>query len=217
MKIYDISMPIHQDMPVYKNKEEKRPKLEIIRDYKNSSAYESRLSLEMHTGTHLDMPLHMLEGGERIQSLDLSKVIRPCKVLDFTAVSEKISKTDLEKKQIQAGDFLLFKTQNSYKEAFDFEFIYLDDFGAAYLLEKGVVGVGIDALGIERAQPNHATHKILLGAEIVILEGLRLSEVHEGEYFLIAPPLLVPEAEAAPVRALLLENFLPLGEGNEIH
>ena len=207
MKIHDISMAIHPDMPVYKNKEEKRPKVEILRDYKDSSAFESKISLEMHTGTHLDMPLHMLEGGKTIEALDLKKVIRPCKVLDFTSLPEKISKADLEKKQIETGDFLLFKTKNSYQHSFDFEFVYLDDSGAAYLKEKGIVGVGIDALGIERAQSNHATHKILLGAEIIILEGLRLAEIEEGDYFLIAPPLFIPEAEAAPVRALLLENF----------
>ncbi len=160
MKIYDISMPIHSAMTVYKNKEEKRPKLEIIRDYETSSAFESKISLEMHTGTHLDMPLHMLEGGKTIEALDLEKVIRPCKVFDFTALSEKISKPDLEKKQIEIGDFLLFKTKNSYQQDFDFEFVYLDELGASYLKEKKVVGVGIDALGIERAQSNHVTHKI---------------------------------------------------------
>ncbi|MEW9121800.1 MAG: cyclase family protein [Thermotaleaceae bacterium] len=207
MKIYDISMKIHQNMAVYKNKEEKRPRLEILRDYQESDAYESRITLEMHTGTHLDMPLHMIKDGKTIDMLELKKVVRYCKVLDFSMVSEKISRIDLEQKEIERGDFLLFKTKNSLSEEFEPDFVYLDALGAAYLKEMGVEGVGIDALGIERAQPGHETHKILLEAEIVIVEGLRLRAIEEGEYFLFAAPLLIGEAEAAPIRALLLEDL----------
>ena len=71
--------------------------------------------------------------------------------------------------------------------------------------DQGAIGVGIDALGIERNQPGHPTHKILLGAGIVILEGLRLKGVPEGDYFLAAPPLKLNGYEAAPVRAALIK------------
>lgn len=91
-------------------------------------------------------------------------------------------------------------------EDFDFEFVYLDKSGALYLKEKEIVGVGIDALGIERSQPDHETHKILLEAGIVILEGLRLKDVEEGEYFLYAAPLKIKGAEAAPTRAVLIKE-----------
>ena len=62
MTIIDISMPIHVDMPVYKNREEKRPSIQVLRDFSSGSVYESRLSIEMHTGTHIDAPLHMIDG-----------------------------------------------------------------------------------------------------------------------------------------------------------
>ena len=56
------------------------------------------------------------------------------------------------------------------------------------MVEKGVIGAGIDSLGIERNQPNHETHKTLLSNKIMILEGLRLKHVEEGPYVLIAAP-----------------------------
>ena len=69
---------------------------------------------------------------------------------------------------------------------------------------KEIKGVGIDALGIERNQT--PTHKLLLGAGIIIIEGLRLKDVPEGEYFLIALPLKIKDVEAAPTRAILVEK-----------
>lgn len=204
MKIYDISMEIHENMTVYKNKEEKRPKHTITVD--SGDVRETRISMDMHTGTHIDAPLHMIRGGDTIENLDINKVITKCKVFDFTNISDKITLEDLISKDIQKGDFIIFKTRNSFREDFDFEFVYLDKTGAEFLKEKGVAGVGIDALGIERAQPEHETHKILLGAGIVILEGVRLKDVEEGEYFLYAAPLKIRGAEASPTRAVLVKE-----------
>ncbi|SDG22926.1 Kynurenine formamidase [Thermoanaerobacter thermohydrosulfuricus] len=204
MKIYDISMEIHENMTVYKNKKEKRPKHTITVD--SGDVRESRISMDMHTGAHIDAPLHMIRGVDTVENIDLNKVITKCKVFDFTNISDKITSEDLASKDIQKGDFIIFKTRNSFREDFDFEFVYLDKSGAQFLKEKGVIGVGIDALGIERNQPEHETHKILLGAGIVILEGLRLKDVEEGEYFLYAAPLKIRGAEASPTRAVLIKE-----------
>ncbi|TCS84377.1 cyclase family protein [Tepidibacillus fermentans] len=206
MKIFDISMPIHYHMPVYKNKEEKRPQLKTVQDFRTATAYESRIDMDMHTGTHIDAPLHMINGGDTIDYLDLSKVITPCKVIDLTHLEQQITREDLLGKEIEKGDFILFKTKNSYDEGFNPEFIFLEKSGAKYLAEIQIKGVGIDALGIERSQPNHETHLQLFQAGIVILEGLRLKEVEEGEYFLYAAPLYIKGAEAAPARAILIKE-----------
>ncbi|TYO96874.1 cyclase family protein [Desulfallas thermosapovorans] len=206
MKIYDISMTIYHDMPVYKNKDEKRPVLTCTSDFTTGNTYESRIQMDMHTGTHVDAPLHVLPGGATIEHIDLSKLITPCKVLDFTGLIEKIGAEDLAERDIKSGDFILLRTKNSYFDAFDFNFTYLDQSGAAYLKNKGITGVGIDALGIERSQPGHETHKILFEAGIVILEGLRLRDVAEGSYLLIAAPLKIRGVEGAPTRAVLIET-----------
>ena len=84
------------------------------------------------------------------------------------------------------------------------DFIYVAQDAATWLAEIGIAGIGIDALGIERAQPEHTTHKAFFEKGIIILEGLRLREVPQGEYQLIALPLALIGLDAAPARAILL-------------
>ncbi|NLI60715.1 MAG: cyclase family protein [Clostridiales bacterium] len=206
MTIIDISMPITIDMPVYKNRDEKRPSIELVRDFTSGSVYESRLSIELHTGTHIDAPLHMIEGGEDITVYPIARSVSPCRVLDLTNIEDGITKEDLVNKEIVAGEFVLLKTRNSWHDEFNPDFIYLEESGAKYLVEKGIIGAGIDSLGIERSQADHGTHKSLLGNGIMILEGLRLKHVQEGIYMLIAAPLNIPGVEASPVRAFLMDR-----------
>ncbi|MBA4495720.1 cyclase family protein [Paenactinomyces guangxiensis] len=206
VKIYDVSMPIMEGMPVYKNKPEKQPKIRVVQDFDTASARESRIDLDVHTGTHVDSPLHMIPDGGTMETLPLERLVRPCRVLDCTDVSGGITRKDLERFDIQAGEFLLLKTKNSFKDEFDFEFIFLAEDGAKYLVEKQVHGVGIDALGVERSQPGHPTHKNLFHADILIIEGLRLKEVPEGKYFMVAAPIKLVNTEAAPARVVLLEG-----------
>lgn len=207
MKIHDISVTISEDMVVYKNKDEKKPKISVTRDFDTSDGYESKIEMDMHTGTHLDMPLHVIKDGKTLDYLDLKKVVTKSKVIDFTDLEFMITKEDLENKKIEEGDFIILKTRNSFSKEFDFDFVYLEKSGARYLAEMNVKGVGIDSLGIERGQENHETHNILLEKEIVIIEGLNLKDVKEGEYFLVAAPLKIKGAEASPLRALLIENI----------
>jgi len=205
MKVYDISMKIYHDMPVYGRKPSKRPVIKVDSDFISGTVYETRLEMNMHTGTHIDAPMHILQGGNTIDALELEKLVTKCKVFDFKDVEQRISREHLVEKNIVEGDFILLKTKNSYLDILEDEFIYLDRTGADYLKNKRIKGVGIDALGIERGQPEHETHKILLRAGIVILEGLRLKEIEEGEYLLVAAPINVIGAEAAPARALLIK------------
>lgn len=206
MRIFDISMPITEDMNVYKDNPAKRPVITVVSDFSNSSAHETKIEMNVHTGTHIDMPLHILENGKTIESMNLEKVLTKCKVFDFTHAEEKVSEEDLAGKDISEGDFILLKTKNSLVKNPGKHFIYLDRSGAEYLAGKKVCGVGIDSLGIERNQPGHETHKILLSSEIVILEGLLLKSIEKGEYFLIALPINVWGADGAPVRAVLLDG-----------
>jgi arylformamidase len=206
MKIYDVTMTIEYTMQVYKNKEEKKPIHTITRDFLSSNAMETHMSMDMHTGTHLDMPLHFVENGAPLETLDLHRVVTLCKVVDLTHVKGGITKEDLQQKDLTGVPFILLKTQNSYEDVFRFDFIYLKGDGAAYLSSLEIDGVGIDALGIERDQPSYETHKTLLGGGILILEGLRLKDVDEGRYQLIALPLKVKGAEAAPARVILIQE-----------
>ncbi|WP_091836733.1 cyclase family protein [Marininema halotolerans] len=207
MKLYDISMSIHEGMAVYKNKPEKKPTIECIQDFDTSSARESRISLDVHTGTHVDSPLHMLPEGGTMESLPLETLTGEAKVLDLSGISGGIGSADLERFEVEEGDFLLLKTKNSQRDDFDFEFVFLAEDGARWLAERKIRGVGIDALGIERNQPGHPTHKSLFHAGVVIIEGLRLSEVPEGIYFMVAAPIKLIDTEAAPARVLLFDGI----------
>ncbi|HPQ46950.1 MAG TPA: cyclase family protein [Clostridia bacterium] len=206
MKYHDISMEISEDMMVYKNRAEKKPKREIMARYDEQEINESRILMDLHTGTHIDAPFHMIDSGETIETMDMSKLIGKAIVLDLTDAFDGITKDDLAEKKIEAGSFVLLKTRNSFSDEFNGDFIYLKEEGAKHLSEIGIRGVGIDALGIERSQPGHETHKILLGKGIIIIEGLRLSKIDEGEYMMYALPLKIKGGDGAPARVILAET-----------
>ena len=204
MKMYDITGSIYEGMTVYKDKPEKQPKLN---QHTNGYVTETRLELDVHTGTHIDAPLHMMVEGETFESVPLDKLVGQCKVLDLTKVEDAVSKADLEGFGLGKDDFVLFKTRNSFEEAFDFDFVYLAKDGADYLAEVGIRGVGIDSLGIERSQEGQPTHKALFANDIIIIEGLRLKEIEQGGYFMVAAPLKLIGTDASPARVLLFEGL----------
>lgn len=203
MKIYDISMSISENMTVYKNLESKKPKFYQSAIFEKDNHYETDISMNMHTGTHIDAPLHMIRDGQPMSVYSVNDFISEARVLDLTHLKNMITKDDIISYNIKKGDFLLFKTRNSYTDGFDKDFVFLEKTGASFLCEVGVKGVGIDALGIERSQPEHETHKSLLEKGIMIVEGLFLKDVPAGSYQLIILPLKLLETEAAPARAIL--------------
>lgn len=205
MKIYDVTAPIHSDMPVYKNKPEKKPS---IKTDTNGHVTESRISIDLHTGTHVDAPLHMFNEGETIETIDIKQLVRPVKVFDLTDAEENISYDDIKDLDIEENDFVIFKTKNSWDEGFNFEFIYVAADAAKHLAEKKIAGVAIDALGIERAQEGHPTHRTLMGNGVIIMEGLRLKDIEPGQYFMVAAPLNIQKTDASPARVLLFDELI---------
>ncbi|WP_085523793.1 cyclase family protein [Tuberibacillus sp. Marseille-P3662] len=203
VKVHDVSLPIYEGMPVYKDKSEKQPQFETTT---SGHVTESRFTMDAHTGTHVDAPLHMIEDGQTIESVSIHDLVTPIKLFDLTDVQDGITESDLQNLDIEAGDFILFKTKNSFDTSFNFEFIFLKESGAKYLAEKAIKGVGIDSLGIERSQADHATHRALFTQDIIIIEGLKLDQVHEGRYQMVAAPLKMQSIDAAPARIILMED-----------
>lgn len=210
MRIIDISMPIRQDMPTYKDRPEKAPLRTWAAKLPADGVNESVYTINVHTGTHLDAPLHMTAGAAPIENaLPLERLITKAKVFDLTHVREGIEEKDLRGLDIAAGDFVLLKTANSFDpRSGGASFVYLKESGAKYLAEKMISGVGIDALGIERDQLGHLSHHALMDKGIIILEGLILKDAPAGSYTLIALPLKLEGAEGAPARAVLVEGLL---------
>ncbi len=203
--IHDISMTIQNDMVVYKNKAAKKPTFKASATFEKQGVYETDISMNLHTGTHIDFPLHTIENGKTSLTENLDALMGEAKVFDLTHLNDRISKKDIETLDIKANDFVLFKTRNSFEAFFNFEFIYVALDAAKYLKDQKVRGVGIDALGIERNQEGHPTHDTLLENDIIILEGINLKNVDAKPYELICLPLKLHDVEALPVRAILKE------------
>lgn len=204
MKLFDISRPLTPETAVYKNKPEKRFVNTVIATHAANGAYESEMKTNMHTGTHVDAPIHQVDGGAFLGEIDLSLYYGPCEVYDLTAVEEAIRRSDLEKLDIPADIIVLFKTSNSHDAGWNSDFVYLAPDAAQYLVDRGVRTVGLDAMSIERNSPDHETHRILLEAGLGLIEDVRLAEIEPGRYTLSCLPLSIPGAEAAPARAVLI-------------
>jgi arylformamidase len=204
-RIIDISMTIHEGMQVWMSRAAKRPDIANTASHEADNVYESRLDMDLHTGTHVDAPLHMLAGGETIETIALERLIGPARVIDLMHVDGAIAKAHLEPFELQRGERILLKTKSSLTEEFLTDFVYLGADGARHLIDCGVSLVGTDALGIERSQPDYPTHRSLMREDIVIVEGLRLAHVEPGEYQLVIAPLKLTGVEAAPARAFLMD------------
>lgn len=205
-KKYDVTMLVSPTMAVYKNKEEKKPVFSVASNIeRGDSSNETQVSFNVHSGTHVDFPLHVNVSGLSSRDFDITTFIRKVRVLDFTDVVDSIAKAHLLTKDIVKDDFILLKTRNSFEEEFNFNFVYLKKDAAQYLSEIGISGIGIDSLGIERNQPDHPTHHILMNAGIWILEGLRLREVSENTYNMTALPLKLDNVDALPLTVILEE------------
>jgi arylformamidase len=196
----DITMKIKPTMKVYKNKEEKKPVFKVVSE---SPVYETDLNLNLHTGTHIDFPKHMIEGGKTSKDYGIDQFTGKCYVVDVTFLNRRILKKDITSIKLATYDFIIFKTKNSYEKEFNPEFVYLSEEAAEALSASSLKGVGIDALGIEREQPGYPTHRLLLGNDILIYEGLDLRNIEEGVYEFIGLPMKIDDVEASPVRAIL--------------
>ena len=134
--------------------------------------------------------------------------------LEVLHVNESIDLSVLKKLDLDGSVRILFKTRNSRwwennETEFRKNFVYLSEEGARYLIEQGVKLVGIDYLSIEQFKSlNHETHHLLLRNQVIIIEGLNLSGVTEGEYELMALPLKLKGADGSPARVVLREETL---------
>ncbi len=204
--MYDVTMRINNNMQVYKNKEEKKPIIKHDTKKQPHFTSETILKFNMHTGTHLDFPKHMIENGLLSTNFNPGTFVnRKVKVFELSHLNEKIEVRDIEKFSILKDDIIFFKTKNSEYEYFLSDFIYLSSDAAKFLSDRQIFAVGIDALGIERKDPDHKTHKILMSSSIWIIEGLRLKGIKQKEYNLIATPLLVDNSDALPLTVLLYD------------
>ncbi|MGM0445064.1 MAG: cyclase family protein [Bacillota bacterium] len=204
-KIYDISIDIKNDMINFPGDIVTRK--EITKDINTDGYKLSNIRFSVHVGTHVDAPSHFIENGKNIDNIKLERFMGKTQVIEIKN-KKIITKRELTDHEIKS-DKILFKTKNSSylkENEFNEEFIYLTHKAAKYLVQKGVKFIGIDYITIEELGTNNFdVHKFLLGNEVIILEGIDLSEINPGLYNLNALPLKLKDCEASPVRAVLTE------------
>jgi len=173
-----------------------------------NSSNVSFLHLGAHTGTHVDAPAHFIEGARRIDVLSLETLIGPARVIRVPDEMNEIGPDFLAGCDLEHVERLLFHTRNSnfWSEGFRKDFTHLAPEGAEMLVGLGVKLVGTDYLSIEKFHSgHHRTHLALLSKNVVIVEGLNLSNVEAGDYELICLPLRIAEGsgDGSPARAVL--------------
>jgi len=209
MDLFDISVPLRPGMVVYPGDTPFRT--ERRRAIARGDAYNlTRLQLSAHAGTHVDAPLHFIDGAPGVTTLPLAALIGPAYVVDATGISADIDAAILARLDVPSGATrLLFKTPNSRLwdiNEFSDDFFGITADAAKVLVARGVELVGIDYLSLAPASDPAPAHVVLLEAGVVILEGIDLRAIEPGPYQLICLPLPIEGCEGAPARAVLLRD-----------
>jgi arylformamidase len=210
-KIYDITLTVTSGMVVWPG--DPKVKLERVRkieDGANSNV--SEVAMSVHTGTHMDAPVHFLPEGKSIETLPLEVLIGPVQVVQLPDSCDVIDANVLAKAGLDVGvERVLFKTRNSsywvsQADVFQTGFVGIAKDGAEFLVKHGVQLVGIDYLSISPYKNSRPTHEVLLKASMVILEGANLVDVPAGHYQLICLPLKLSGSDGSPARAVLIKE-----------
>jgi arylformamidase len=160
----------------------------------------TRMDFGLHSGTHVDAPVHFIDGAPGVDEIPLESLIGPCVVVEVPDLGrESVARAP------EGSERVLFKTPNSElwaRDEFVKEFARLDGEAAALLVERGIRLVGVDYLSVG----DEDAHNALLEAGVVPVEGLDLRGVEPGSYELICLPLRVVGADGAPARTILIRD-----------
>lgn len=214
MNIYDISIPITTVMPVWPGD----PPVDLVQVSaiaKGDSANVTRLSMSVHTGTHIDAPKHFFEEGISVDQIPLTKMIGPVLVIEIdpqvNVISEQILKSHPNHALLNEAKKVLFRTRNSnlwsqFPDSFHQNYVGIDASGARYLRDFHLDLIGIDYLSVAPFDETERPHQVLLSDGCILLEGLDLSGVPGGVYEIICLPLNIPACEGAPARVILVDH-----------
>jgi arylformamidase len=171
----------------------------------------SDLTVGVHTGTHVDAPSHFIAGATTVDGLSLDVLTGLARVVEVP-ITRHVSGKVLESCNVPTGtERLLLKTENSRRrlmEASKFteSFAALTPDGALWIRDRGIRLIGVDYLSVQHNDGSSFQHSTMLEQGIVIVEGLKLTDVLPGNYILYCLPMLLRRAEAAPARAILVSE-----------
>ena len=207
MRIIDLSAAIDNGYPVYPGDPD--IKIEYAANHAVDGFQALNLSFGTHTGTHLDLPLHIIEKSEDAANFPLDHFIGNAVVLSVPKnKNEIVSVDDIKSADLNEGDILLLHTgwdKYNGKPEFFVDFPYLDEETADYLIQKKIKTLGVDMPSVDSHSAVDLVHKKLLLAKIPIVECLvNLGELVGEKVTFIAFPLKIARADGSPVRAVAL-------------
>lgn len=208
MKMIDVTRPIISEMTVWPGDE--RVLVERTAGISDGNmANISRVHMGVHTGTHVDAPLHFIEQGKSVDQLDIRLFTGWVRVVEVGRVKsiglEHIG--NLPGKKDEAVFFRTSYSEKMLEGPFDPDYTSLSPEAAKLLLNQGVRVIGTDALSIEEYNSkNCPVHYALLGKEVLIVEGLCLKDVAPGRYRYVCLPLLMKGSDGSPARVVLFND-----------
>ncbi len=184
--------------------------LERMSDMASGAEYNlSKFRSSAHVGTHMDAPLHFVNGAQSIDQFPLEVGIGRVRVVAIENPTE-IALSEVEHAGIREGERVLFRTHNSDNDwgsmPFNQAFIAIPEDTAEFLAERRPALVGVDYLSVAPFNASGPTHREILGAGIWVIEGLYLASIAAGEYDMVCLPLKLFGAEGSPARVALRKS-----------
>jgi len=209
MKIHDVTIPVSPGMPVWPGDPPVVLEQVVSMD---AGAHDniSRLACSVHTGTHVDAPHHFMNDHRTVETLALDVLVGPAEVVQIPEDVSVVSAAVLEKAGLpEEIERLLLKTANSRlwergENSFFTNYVGISADGADWLVQYGIKLIGIDYLSVAPYHQSIPPHRTLLGAGIIIVEGLELSVIIPGSYDLYCLPLKLVGSDGAPARVILM-------------
>ncbi|MFW5488414.1 MAG: cyclase family protein [Desulfovibrio sp.] len=213
MKIFDLTHVIQPDMPMYPGTEQ--PILHATFTHATHGFYERKLTMFSHTGTHMDAPAHILDGGNTLDTFEADFFYGKGCVVDCTAEGKAdggligLDRLAGYEGELRQADFVLLRTDwNRFwrDERYFSGFPVLTPEAAMWLAQTGLRGLGVDAISVDTMDTeDYPVHKAILGSNAVIIENLtNLGALPTGEFMFSCFPLKMVDADGSPVRAVAM-------------
>lgn len=213
MRIFDVTVPVSETTPIQPG--DPRIQVEKLSQLtQGDQANASRIAMGTHSGTHVDAPYHALQQGLTVDKLPLDLLMGPAFVAEVDHLQGNVVDVfDLARLHFpKETTRLLIKTRNSHLwengfTEFERDYVHLAPQTAEWLVRRGIKLLGWDYLSVDPfGIKEQRAHQTLLGAGVVLVEGLDLSRVPAGSCHLICLPLKLKDGDGAPARVLVLRN-----------
>lgn len=192
LKIYDISQEVFS-CEVFPG--DPAPQKELLCSMENGELYNlTSFSMCAHNGTHVDAPSHFIKDGKTLDEVGLEPFVGTAYVAEHQGIVTTEDAEEILNRASAAPRILIKGDAEVSLEA------------AKVFASSGILLLGNESQTVGPEDAPMAVHQALLGAGVVLLEGIRLAEVPEGVYLLNAAPLNLGGSEGAPCRAILIEQ-----------